>query len=416
MASRASVLTLLAAALLLAACNRGPGDQQTSPESAPVTTAIETARQIRVERASEGVLTATKQASVTIAAAKESRVAAGASGRIETVLARPGSRVADGETVIVLASENQQTALTNARLALEAAGINLQSAERATAAGLEQLRAQVRAVENNLELARRQFEEGSSLFAAGGISRSDLSGLEAQASQAESSYLQARDALDRSLRASDEDLALLRVQVQQAANGVAQAQDALAETRIVAPFAGEVVDVLVEEGEFVGAGSPVFRLVGVDEQVATFSVSPEDARLLQERGAIFVRYGGLDYSAQITRATRPEQQPRLVTLSAELYPAETPIPNGTLAELRYEVELAQGVIVSSGALSAEGGSTYVFVVAEGSATRREVAVLAESGSQAVIEGVEVGTLIISPRPLDVREGTRVQVVEEVGAP
>jgi multidrug efflux pump subunit AcrA (membrane-fusion protein) len=416
MASRWGLLALAAAlTLLLAACG-SPAAEQPGSETPVASAPIESARQVRVEVAAEGVLTATKQASVTVAAAKESRVAAGASGRVESVLARPGSRVEDGEAVIVLASENQRTGLTNAQLALESARINLQSAERATSTGIEQLQAQVRAVENNLAIARQQYDEGQSLFGAGGIAQTDLSALEAQASQAESAYLQARDALDRSLRASDEDLALLRVQVQQAENGVVQARDALAETRITAPFAGEVVDVLVEEGEFVGAGNPVFRLVGLDDQVVTFSVSPEDALLLQQRGTIVVRYGGLDYSAEIARATRPEQQPRLVSLSADLYPAETPIPNGTVAELRYEVELGRGVLVSSSALSAEGGRTYVFVVEGDSARRREVSVLAESGSQAVIEGVEIGSAVISPRPLDVREGTPVQMVGEASTP
>jgi multidrug efflux pump subunit AcrA (membrane-fusion protein) len=351
-----------------------------------------------------------------VAAAKESRVAAGASGRVESVLARPSSRVAAGDVVIVLASENQRTAVTNAQLALESARINLQSAERATSTGIEQLQAQVRAVENNLALARQQYEEGRSLFEVGGIAQTDLSALEAQASQAESAFLQARDALDRSLRASDEDLALLQVQVRQAENGLVQARDALAETRISAPFAGEIVDVLVEEGEFVGAGNPVFRLVGLDEQIVTFTVSPEDAVLLQQRGIIHVRYGGLDYGAEIARVTRPEQQPRLVSVSADLYSAETPIPNGTVAELRYEVELGRGILVSSSALSAEGGRTYVFVVDGDSARQREVSVLAESGSQAVIDGVEVGSAIISPRPLDVREGTLVQIAQESSTP
>ena len=223
-------------------------------------------------------------------------------------------------------------------------------------------------------------------MAAGGIAATEVSALEAQASQAESSLLQAQDALARSERAS--------------------------ETRIVAPFAGEVTEVFVEEGEFVGAGGPVFRLTGTDDQVATFNVSPEDAVLLQAQGLITLRYAGLDFGAQITRSSRPEQQPRLVTLTASLYPAETPIPNGTVAELRYTVDLAQGALVSSSALSANGGRTFVFVIDGDRARRQEVAVVAESGSQAVIEGIELGTPVISPRPLDVRDGTRVQVIDD----
>ncbi len=401
----------VALALLLAACDRGGGSAPAATEPEP-TVAVEPGRQVRVELAELGTLTAAKLATVTISAGKESRVASGASGRVDQILARPGTRVDPGTAVVLLADDNQRLQLANAELALESATINLQTAERATSEGQRQLQVQARAANDNFQLAQNQLDEGRNLLAAGGIAATEVSALEAQASQAESSLLQAQDALARSERASDENLALLRVQVRQAQNQRAQALEALSETRIVAPFAGEVTEVFVEEGEFVGAGGPVFRLTGTDDQVATFNVSPEDAVLLQAQGLITLRYAGLDFGAQITRSSRPEQQPRLVTLTASLYPAETPIPNGTVAELRYTVDLAQGALVSSSALSANGGRTFVFVIDGDRARRQEVAVVAESGSQAVIEGIELGTPVISPRPLDVRDGTRVQVIDD----
>lgn len=401
----------VALALLLAACDRGGGSAPAATEPEP-TVAVEPGRQVRVELAELGTLTAAKLATVTISAGKESRVASGASGRVDRILARPGTRVDPGTAVVLLADDNQRLQLANAELALESATINLQTAERATSEGQRQLQVQARAANDNFQLAQNQLDEGRNLLAAGGIAATEVSALEAQASQAESSLLQAQDALARSERASDENLALLRVQVRQAQNQRAQALEALSETRIVAPFAGEVTEVFVEEGEFVGAGGPVFRLTGTDDQVATFNVSPEDAVLLQAQGLITLRYAGLDFGAQITRSSRPEQQPRLVTLTASLYPAETPIPNGTVAELRYTVDLAQGALVSSSALSANGGRTFVFVIDGDRARRQEVAVVAESGSQAVIEGIELGTPVISPRPLDVRDGTRVQVIDD----
>ena len=401
----------VALALLLAACDRGGGSAPAATEPEP-TVAVEPGRQVRVELAELGTLTAAKLATVTISAGKESRVASGASGRVDQILARPGTRVDPGTAVVLLADDNQRLQLANAELALESATINLQTAERATSEGQRQLQVQARAANDNFQLAQNQLDEGRNLLAAGGIAATEVSALEAQASQAESSLLQAQDALARSERASDENLALLRVQVRQAQNQRAQALEALSETRIVAPFAGEVTEVFVEEGEFVGAGGPVFRLTGTDDQVATFNVSPEDAVLLQAQGLITLRYAGLDFGAQITRSSMPEQQPRLVTLTASLYPAETPIPNGTVAELRYTVDLAQGALVSSSALSANGGRTFVFVIDGDRARRQEVAVVAESGSQAVIEGIELGTPVISPRPLDVRDGTRVQVIDD----
>jgi HlyD family secretion protein len=108
-----------------------------------------------------------------------------------------------------------------------------------------------------------------------------------------------------------------------------------------------------------------------------------------------------------------------------LEPGGGRLPSGAVAEVRYEVLLGSGPLLPSSALSAEAGRTYVFRVETrdgGSVARRtEVRVVAESGNQAVVAGVPaealpLGTRVVAPRPLDVRDGTRVRIVEVAGAP
>jgi hypothetical protein len=87
------------------------------------------------------------------------------------------------------------------------------------------------------------------------------------------------------------------------------------------------------------------------------------------------------------------------------------------------VVLGTGLIVPSGALTADAGRTYVYLV-EGAAgaqvaRRTEVRVAVESGNQAVVVGVPddrltSGAVVVSPRPLDVRDGTPVRVVQSEG--
>ena len=370
------------------------------------------ARRVRTVTVATGRLAATKNASVTIEAARQSQVAAGTSGRVARVHARPGEVVAEGAVVVSLDDDQLQAQLENAELAVQSAEVSLTQAQRQSSETIAQLQAQLQSAQTNLNLAEERYREGSALLEAGGISRVDLRSLEASRDQAQSGWVQARDGLARARRASQEDLRLLELQVEQARNRVAQARNSLAEAQISAPFAGEVADVFVEEGEFIAAGSPAFRLLARDERRAIFSVPAEDAQGLQEQGLVYIRHGGLDYAAQITRVTRSAQQPRLVELSAELYPAETAIPTGTVAQVRYTVPLASGVIVPSAALAAEAGRTYVFVVEDGVARRTEVRVNAESAAQAVVEGISEGARVISPRPLDVREGTPVEPVDE----
>jgi HlyD family secretion protein len=110
---------------------------------------------------------------------------------------------------------------------------------------------------------------------------------------------------------------------------------------------------------------------------------------------------------------------------ATLDPAAPRLPGGAVAEVRYEVLVASGALLPSSALSAEGGRTFVFRVdtdeSRSVARRTEVRVVGESGNQAVVAAVDAGALplgtrVVAPRPLDVRDNTRVRVIEVVTGP
>ncbi|MDZ7705047.1 MAG: efflux RND transporter periplasmic adaptor subunit [Trueperaceae bacterium] len=412
------VLTLAAVFLVLASSQNGSSPNSARRSAAnqivPVAQTQQTdepVRQVRAITAQAGSLSAVRSASVTIEPAQESQVSAGTGGRVEAVLRRAGGMVEQGDTVVRLDDSTLQSQLRNAQLSLESAQINLASSSRANQEAIRQLQASVAAAQANLDALQTRYQESRALLDVGGIAPVEVTSLESQLAQARSSLIQAQSQLAQSQRAGREDLALLDVQVRQARNQVAQARDALAETRVSAPFSGEIGDIMVEEGEFVGAGTPVFSLVNNTRQLARFRVPPEDAQQLAERDLIYIRYGGLDYASFVVRSSPvPGQQQRLVEITTEIYPSDTPIPPGSVAELRYERTLAEGVIVPSGAITAEGGQNYVFVVRSGRAARTEVRVLAEASGEAAVEGVEAGSRVIFPLPIDLRDGARIEVV------
>ena len=399
------LLLVLAAAVALKAGSP-------APPALSQAAAAERGRPVRIVTAEQGTLTARRTATVTIEPAMESNVSSGASGRVAEIVHREGARVDHGDTVVILDDAEARRQVRNAELAFESARINLESAERQARENRAQLEAQLRAAERNLELAEQQFAEGEALFAAGGISRSDLLALDAQFAQAQVSYEQAKSGLERAYRADREDLALLRVQLRQAEETLDQAREALAETRVKAPFDGEVARVLVGVGEFVAAGSPTFQLVTTDSKVARFRVPPEDADALMELGLIWLRYRELDYAAQLIRRSPSPGEQRLVELTAELYPAETTIPAGTTISYTYQIPVAEGTLVPAAAVAAEVGQSLVYTVEDGVARRRQVTVLGEAGGSAALQGIEPNAQVIYPRPLDLRDGTPVEVLSD----
>jgi multidrug efflux pump subunit AcrA (membrane-fusion protein) len=405
---RAALPALAALALALAGCDGAPAEPA-EPAAAPVQAAPEDARLVRTVDPDRGVLRATRSASARVRALRDASVASGASARVVEILARPGDRVADGELVIRLDADQAELQARNARLAVRQAEVDLERARRSSAEGAEQARASLRAAESNVATLRDRVAEVRALVEAGGAARSDLSSLETQLEQAEAQLVQARDAVARADRSESEDLALLQLRLEQARVQAEQAEDALAETEVRAPFAGQIAELYLEAGEFAGAGQPAFRLQSLDDREAVFDVPPEDATRLLEQGEVTVRYGGREVPARLVASTRPAQQPRLVQLTARIEgEAGRVIPTGAVAEVRYEVALAEGVLVPSGAIATEAGGTYVYVIEGGVAARRAVDVLAEAGARAAVDGLAEDARLIHPRPLDVRVGTPVR--------
>ncbi len=371
---------------------------------------VEPVRQVRVIVARAGDLTATRSTSVTIEPSQDSQVSSKVNGQVEAILKREGARVSAKEAVIKLDDNNLKRQVRNAELSLQSAQISLEKARLSTNENSQQLAVEVQSADRNLEVAKKKYEEAQALFAVGGIAQVDLLALEAQFKQAQAAFLQAQDALARSQRAEGEDIALLEVQLQQAQVQLEQARQDLADASISAPFAGEVAELLIEEGESVNVGVAVFRLISVDKQLGRFSVPPQDAQSLLTQKEITFNYAGTNYFAEIVRSSSAPSGQRLVDLVAALKASESPIPAGSIAQLNYEVNLASGTLVPSAAIVSEGGQNYVFIVEEEQAKRTEISLLAEASAQAAIEGIEEGAQVIYPLPLDLRNEAKVNIL------
>lgn len=409
----ARIALLLLALLPLAACDVRAQDENAGTTSGSAEQGTEQSdeltRSVRAVAAQTGALTVTRSTSATIEPAQESQVSAGATGEVERVFARSGTRVGAGEVVIQLDDDALQLQLDNARLALETARINFESAQRTTGSTLAQSDASLRAAQTGFDIAQTSFTEGERLLEAGGISQNEFGQLQVGLEQARATLLQAQAAADSSRRAPEENLELLRLAVEQAQTQVEQAEQGLEGVQLTAPYAGEVAEVLVEEGEFIGAGSPAFRLVSTESQLARFSVAPEDAQRLLEQGQVWLPYNGLEYAAQVTQTSQVEGG-RLVEVTADIYPSDTPIPSGSVTQFDYELTVARGILLPSGALRQVEGRASVLAVREGRAEEVPVALLGEGGAQVAVSGIAAGDRVVYPLPADLTPGTRVDVI------
>jgi len=400
------LISLLLLAPALSSCKRLAGGKQ--PETQTTTATAEFAFKIKNVPVESGRLVDQRTIAARVEPTHDSRIAASAGGKVVSVLVDVGDSVEKGQTLIQLDDSNYRNQLENARLALQKARLNLSSTEKRIQEQEGQLISQRQAAKDNLELTQKKLDEVKALYAIGAAAANDVQQLEVALEQAKANYAAAEAAYKKWLRSRDEDLKQLRLQVDQASVAVKQAEKALADTRITAPFAGEVADRFVDVGAFVGPGAPTVRLVSGPQEVS-FKLPPDDvSRLLNDD--LKLLYLGREYPLQILRTSPVPGQDLLTRVTAKPLD-ESGLPLGAAGTVAYSLLVGEGTLVPAGALRSENGQTYVFAAENGKARAYAVELVGESKGTAVINGLpEEVNEVIYPLPQDLTDGSPVEVV------
>jgi HlyD family secretion protein len=189
--------------------------------------------------------------------ANESRVFLGATitGRVAEVRYREGASVKAGEWVVKLEDAELGASARQAVAALKSAEARLDSQRRLAGPVAQQQLEQARA---NASTAERERERNESLFQKGFIGQSRLDEARRAADVARSQLKSAEAQAEANQRGAELDAAITRVAEARAAADLAQAR--LAQTRIVAPADGLILDRTVEPGQIVQAGTRLIEI------------------------------------------------------------------------------------------------------------------------------------------------------------
>ncbi|GGB55357.1 efflux RND transporter periplasmic adaptor subunit [Deinococcus soli (ex Cha et al. 2016)] len=399
---RRSALLLLP--LLLGACAADKDAAKNDLDAAPAKT---TTLQVATTLARSGTLATQRSVSGTVEAQRDSQVAAQAGGTVQRLLVQEGEQVSQGQVLAQLDDTAQRQALQNARLQVQQAEISLAQTRRTTQNNTGTLSAAVTAAQASLAQAQAGAQSAENLYRLGGISLADVQATRAQLAQAQSALSQARANAAQNGQSAQGSVPLQEAQLAQARVSVQQAEQNLARTAVRAPFAGTVAALNVEVGEFAGQGSAVARLVDPGSLRVKINVPAADAAALTEGAALNVGYGGVNYVGTVTGAPGVAGTNRLVPVTARVQGGAN-LPVGAAAQVRYRVQLGQGVLIPSGAVQADGGENVVYTVSGGVARRTPVNVVAESGAQVAVRGLDAGAAVVNPIPASLQDGARVQ--------
>jgi HlyD family secretion protein len=418
-------VTILAAALALAGCGAKPADPPgqaaAAPGAAPTAGKSGTAQGqqgqgggrrfatilVQAVTVQSGTLVTDNVTSGTVVPVTQSPVAAQVAGVVARVARTAGDWVKQGALVIQLDDSAVRLAVKNAQAALENAKINLAIARQTATESNPRLGSQLDAAKTALSAAQKNFDSQKKLFDLGGISSSQLDSSQSQLQQAQANVQSAQLALDQNQEAGTQTLAQMQIAVDQAATQVEIAQLNLRNTSITAPFAGQIAAVNVTPGMAVSLNTSVFVLVSAEKQI-NYTVPPADAALFKAGDAIRFTYAGHDYPVRIVQSPSAPIN-GVVPLVAGL-PPQVPVSYGAVGTISYKLDIATGILIPIASLVTRADQNLVYAIVNSKAVEQPIILVAESGTTAVVKGLEAGMQIVVSPPPGLLAGSTVQAV------
>ena len=197
-----------------------------------------------------------------------------------------------------------------------------------------------------------------------------------------------------------------------------EARTMLAQCAVRAPFAGVVVDRLVEEGDYANEGQAVLRLIRLDRAKLLFDVPEQDIGALQvgqRKTFTLAALPGREFAGEIAFvSSQAERESNSFPVELAVDNADGALKAGMIAQVSLvRRERAGAVVVPLAAVVPRKGEHFVFAVENGHAVRKRVQIAALIGAEAVLEsGVAAGERIVVEGHRGLQDG---MAVAESGA-
>lgn len=313
-------------------------------------------------------------------------------GYVRSVPVRAGDAVVAGQTLAVLDSDALEANVRRARAGLRQADEGRDEAEEA----LRGASAEARLADVNFARARNMFE---------------------QRAMTRQEYDETQTRQKRATAAREAALARLhRAQagIEQAQAELAAVQAALADARILAPFAGRVIERHVDPGSLATPGQPLLALDQRGPLRVEASVEESQATHVRVGDAAEVTLEGVPRPvagrvSEVVPAIDPASRAFIVkvdlpaNVGVELRP-------GMFARVAFRTGTTRALRVPASAVVPAGALDRVFVIEDGRARLRLVTVGEHVDDEVeVLSGLSPGDVVIAAPPPGLRDGQRVEV-------
>ena len=397
---RIFIATLLIALVVgSVSCSRGAAGKQADTSSAkPVSARVVEAEQRQVRRNVESVGSLYPYEEVTVSSEVE--------GKVEQVLVDVGDHVTGGQPIVKVVPTELQLTLDQQSASLRQARARLGLGENSEDLKDVSMAAEVKKAAADLNDAEQKYNRAKSLYQQGLVPRQNYD-------EAEARYNAARAAYDLSVQAVEN----LRAQLVQSRASTALAQKKVGDSIIRAPFAGEVKERNVTQGQYLKVQTPVMVIVNADPLRVRLKVPEKMAAWVRPGQMVTVAveaYPDRSFSGKITRINPSvEQQTRSFEVEALIENHERLLKPGFFVKASIpSSNVADAVFVPRSALLYVYGMYKVFTVQGDTLKEREVKIGERADeSVEVLEGLSAGERVAIPiAGQELKDGARIEVV------
>jgi multidrug efflux pump subunit AcrA (membrane-fusion protein) len=320
---------------------------QTATNAIPVETLkVEPVSSYQVQRSYTGEITARRT----------SKVGFERSGQLAQLFVEEGDRVTAGQPLAKLDTRNLQAQRQQLQAQRDRALAKLEQLQNGPRTeDIEAARANVRNLEKELQLKKKQRSRREYLYREGAISREHRDEFRYQQEALAARLDEARSRLQKLLNGTrQEEIAAQRATVRELEANINNIDVTLDKSVLKAPFTGTVSQRNFDEGTVVQAGQPVVRLVENSSPEARIGLPAQFARTLQPGTSQTVQVGSQKFSATVASILPeidPQTRTQVVVLNLEAAAISYASPGQTVRLHRTKTIETQGYWVPLSALT-----------------------------------------------------------------
>jgi HlyD family secretion protein len=383
--------------LSFASCSKTSGKAVDSASSRPIAVRVMTVEQKQIRRNVESVGSLFPLDEVTVSSEVE--------GRVEQVVVDVGDHVSAGQTIVKVVPTELQLTLDQQRASLQQARARLGLSEKGEDFKDASGAAEVKKAAADLADAKQKYLRAKTLLEQGLLPKQSFD-------EAESRHNAARAAYDLSVQTVEN----LRAQLAQSRAATALAQKKVGDSIIRAPFAGQVKERTVTQGQYLKVQTPVMVIVNINPMRVRLRVPEKMAAWVKNGQEVTVSveaYPDRKFTGKITRINPSvDQQTRAFEVEALVDNREGLLKPGFFVKATIPSSfVVDSLVIPQDALLYVYGVYKVFVIEGNTLKEREVKIGERSGDEVeIVEGLARGERIaLSTKGQDLKEGAVVEI-------